>query len=78
VLEEIVSRGDVNGFELFKHRVANHGNAPQAGQASTSGVNNAANGISRPAAMGPRGLASGTVPARRKFFAQTAMKLEAS
>ncbi|KAM0719224.1 hypothetical protein Q7P37_005129 [Cladosporium fusiforme] len=37
VLEELIAKGDPAGFDEFRYRVSNHGNAPQQEQSSFSG-----------------------------------------
>lgn len=59
VLEDLVSKGDAVAFEEFKQRVANHGLAPQPGQASYNGGGGA---TYRSSAMPPGHGAKGPMP----------------
>lgn len=60
VLEGLVSKGDAVAFEEFKQRVANHGLAPQPGQASYNGGGGGA--TYRSSAMPPGHGAKGPMP----------------
>lgn len=63
-----MSRGDANGFEEFRTRVANHGILPAVPGNSSYSSNGAAH---RPNTMAPsgvsRGYHAGAPPARREF-----------
>ena len=67
VLDELVSKGDMAGFDEFKHRVANRGHMPQQAQPNYSGGGSGA--TYRPATMAPgRSAMTGGAAARCKYL----------